>query len=84
MRARSRRSPRAAFSFQPFGSVSRWPVVRARRQGIGSRFRHRATDFDFLVEEGVIDRADRDLCTIVDSAAAVGVLQDFYEGVPPA
>lgn len=62
------------------GKVARMPVVL-----IGERFWRRAIDFDFLVEEGVIDRADRDLCTIVDSAAAaIAVLQDFYKGVPPA
>jgi uncharacterized protein (TIGR00730 family) len=46
---------------------------------VGTDYWRRAIDLDFLVEEGLIDAADRSLVTRVDSgAAAARVILDFY------
>ena len=51
----------------------------------GSAFWSRAVDFGFLVAEGMIESADIDLFTLVDTAdEAVSVIQSFYGGRPPA
>lgn len=61
------------------GKIARMPVVL-----IGRDFWSRAIDFDFLVEEGVVDREDVTLFEIVDrSEQAVQVIHDFYGGRPP-
>ena len=50
----------------------------------GSAFWSRAVDFGFLVAEGMIDPADVDLFTVVDTAEeAIAVLENFYGGKPP-
>ena len=50
----------------------------------GSAFWSRAVDFGFLVAEGMIESADIDLFTLVDTAdEAVAVLESFYGGTPP-
>ena len=54
--------------------MQRIPVVL-----VGSDFWHRAINFDFLVEEGVISPGDLDLFSIVDTAEkAVAVIYDYY------
>lgn len=61
------------------GKVARMPVVL-----VGERFWRRAIDFEFLVEEGMIGREDRELFAVVDTAEeAIGVLHRFYENGPP-
>lgn len=61
------------------GKIARMPVVL-----IGRDFWSRAIDFDFLVEEGVIERNDIALFQIVEcSAQAVQIVHDFYGGRPP-
>ncbi len=61
------------------GKVKRMPVVL-----VGEKFWHRAIDFEFLVDEGMIDSQDLDLFKIVDTAEdAITVLHDFYQGIPP-
>lgn len=61
------------------GKIARMPVVL-----IGREFWVRAIDFDFLVEEGVIERDDIALFRIVDgSEHAVQIIHDFYGGRPP-
>jgi hypothetical protein len=51
---------------------------------VGSEFWTRAIDFDFLVTEGTIGAADRDLFEVVDTAEeAVKVIYDFYGGSVP-
>ncbi len=50
----------------------------------GAEFWRQAINFDFLIDEGMIAPNDRDLFTFVETAeAAIGVLQDFYQGKPP-
>lgn len=62
------------------GKVTPMPVVL-----VGQQFWNRAINFDFLVEEGVIGQDDLKLFSIVDSAdGAIRVLNDFYQGTPPA
>ncbi|MCF6233869.1 MAG: TIGR00730 family Rossman fold protein [Rhodobacteraceae bacterium] len=59
--------------------MQRVPVVL-----FGAEFWAQAINFDFLISEGVIAAKDRDLFTFVETAeAAIGVLQDFYQGKPP-
>ncbi len=59
--------------------VKRIPVVL-----VGRGFWNQAINFEFLVEQGVIEDTDIELFSIVDKAEeAVTVLQDFYKGVPP-
>ncbi len=59
--------------------VKRIPVVL-----VGRDFWNQAINFEFLVEQGVIEDTDIELFSIVDKAEeAVTVLQDFYKGVPP-
>lgn len=59
--------------------VPRIPIVL-----FGGEFWRRAVNFDFLVEEGMIDAADAALFTVVEKAEdAVAVLHDFYQGTPP-
>jgi len=61
------------------GKIARMPVVL-----IGREFWSRAVDFNFLVEEGVIERDDLALFEIVDgSEQAVQIVHDFYGGRPP-
>ncbi len=61
------------------GKVERMPIVL-----VGERFWRRLIDFEFLVEEGMINWHDLELFSIVDSAdEAIAVLQNFYQGVPP-
>lgn len=61
------------------GKIARMPVVL-----IGRDFWSRAVDFDFLVEEGVIERNDLALFEIVDgSQQAIQIVHDFYGGRPP-
>lgn len=62
------------------GKIPRIPAVL-----VGEAFWHRAVDFGFLAEEGVISPADTELFTIVETAeAAVKVLERFYDGRPPS
>ncbi|HHK75185.1 MAG TPA: TIGR00730 family Rossman fold protein [Rhizobiales bacterium] len=52
---------------------------------IGETYWSRVVDFEFLAEEGFIERADLNLFTIVDTAeAAVQAIHNFYGGEPPA
>lgn len=51
---------------------------------IGRDFWSRAIDFDFLVEEGVVDPEDIRLFQVVDYVdEAIQVIHDFYGGRPP-
>jgi len=59
--------------------VATMPVVL-----VGQQFWSRVIDFNFLLEEGMIDQEDLKLFSIVDSAdEAITVLCDFYQGTPP-
>ena len=59
--------------------IRRIPIVL-----VGKSFWTRAVDFDFLVQEGVIEAADIGLFTLVDTAdEAFAVVQAYYQGVPP-
>ncbi len=59
--------------------VATMPVVL-----VGQQFWSRVIDFNFLLEEGMIDKEDLKLFSIVDSAdEAITVLCDFYQGTPP-
>ncbi len=61
------------------GKMAPIPIVL-----VGSAFWNRAVDFSFLVTEGMIDPADAELFTVVDTAVdAVSVLERFYGGTPP-
>lgn len=61
------------------GKMAPVPIVL-----VGTVFWSRAVDFGFLVAEGVIDPADADLFSLVDTAEeAVSVLENFYDGKPP-
>lgn len=61
------------------GKMEAIPIVL-----FGSAFWSRAVDFGFLVAEGMIDPADVDLFTVVDTAEeAIAVLENFYGGKPP-
>lgn len=61
------------------GKIAPMPVVL-----IGRDFWTRAIDFDFLVEEGVVDPDDIALFQIVDHGEqAVQIVHDFYGGRPP-
>lgn len=56
------------------GKVSRVPIVL-----VGGHFWRRTVNFEFLVEEGMINAADAELITIVETAQeAVAILHDFY------
>ncbi len=51
---------------------------------VGISYWKRVVDFEILVEEGMIDPADINLFTVVDSADdAAAALQAFYQGAPP-
>lgn len=59
--------------------IERIPVVL-----IGSDFWHRAINFDFLVEDGMIAREEIALFRIVDRAEqAIQIIHEFYGGKPP-
>jgi uncharacterized protein (TIGR00730 family) len=61
------------------GKIAPMPVVL-----IGRDFWTRAIDFDFLVEEAVVDPDDIALFQIVDHAdEAIRIVHDFYGGRPP-
>lgn len=61
------------------GKIARMPVVL-----IGRDFWTRAIDFDFLVEEEVVDPNDIALFQVVDgSEQAVQIIHDFFGGRPP-
>lgn len=61
------------------GKLAPIPVVL-----VGRAFWQRAVDFDYLVEEGYITRADAGLLTRVDDAEAiVAALERFYAGRMP-
>lgn len=61
------------------GKIARMPVVL-----IGRDFWSRAIDFNFLVEEGVIDQDDITLFQIADcSEQAIQIVYKFYGGRPP-
>jgi uncharacterized protein (TIGR00730 family) len=61
------------------GKVRRVPIVL-----VGAAFWRRAVDFDFLVEEGLVNAEDVRLFTVVETAEEiVAVLHEFYGGVPP-
>ncbi len=58
--------------------IRRIPVVL-----VGKSYWKRAVDFDFLVDEGMIDPVDINLFTIVDTAEeAASALQTYYQGAP--
>ncbi|MDP1901021.1 MAG: TIGR00730 family Rossman fold protein [Rubrivivax sp.] len=62
------------------GKVKRVPIVL-----VGAAFWRRAIDFDFLVEEGLVNAEDVGLFAVVETAEEiVAVLHAFYGGVPPA
>lgn len=62
------------------GKMRRVPIVL-----VGAAFWRRAVDFDFLVEEGLINAEDARLFAVVETAEdIVAVLHDFYGGVPPS
>lgn len=62
------------------GKMPRMPIVL-----VGSAFWSRACDVEFLVEQGMLDDADAQLISIVESAEqAVAVIHAFYDGRPPA
>jgi uncharacterized protein (TIGR00730 family) len=61
------------------GKIKPIPVIL-----IGSEFWNKAVDFEFLAEEGMIDRADLGLFQVVDDAqSAVRAVCDFYDMTPP-
>lgn len=61
------------------GKIARMPVVL-----IGRDFWTRAIDFNFLVEEGVIDQDDIAMFQIADcSEQAIQIVREFYGGRPP-
>lgn len=61
------------------GKVARIPIVL-----VGGDFWRRAVDFDFLVEEGMINAADAALVSIVENAEeAFATLHDFYPSDQP-
>lgn len=51
------------------GKVERLPIIL-----VGRQFWQRAIDFDWLVEQGVIARADLDLFSVVDTGAEAAAL----------
>ena len=54
--------------------MARMPIVL-----VGKSFWSRLVDFDFLVEEGMISEADRDLVSVVETADEVmGIIERFY------
>ncbi|MCU0758416.1 MAG: LOG family protein [Steroidobacteraceae bacterium] len=61
------------------GKIPRIPIVL-----VGSEFWRRAVDWDFLVSEGFIDAAERDLCTVVETGveAAAVVLRHYGLAAP--
>ncbi|WP_371281669.1 TIGR00730 family Rossman fold protein [Dokdonella sp.] len=60
------------------GKMPRIPIVL-----VGREFWQRVIDFDYLVEEGFISKADLDLFTRVDRAEEiVAVLADFHGAAP--
>jgi uncharacterized protein (TIGR00730 family) len=62
------------------GKVRRVPIVL-----VCSAFWRRLINFEFLVEEGLVDAEDVGLFTIVETAEEiVAVLEAFYGGAPPA
>jgi len=62
------------------GKVRRVPIVL-----VGAAFWRRAIDFDFLVEEGLVNAEDVRLFAVVETAEEiVAVLHEFYGGVPPS
>ncbi len=62
------------------GKVRRVPIVL-----VGAAFWRRAIDFDFLVEEGLVNAEDVRLFAVVETAdEIVAVLHEFYGGVPPS
>lgn len=61
------------------GKIPSLPIVL-----VGAAFWRRAIDFDFLVEEGLINAEDVELFTVVETAEdIVAALHRFYGGVPP-
>jgi uncharacterized protein (TIGR00730 family) len=61
------------------GKIPRIPVVL-----VGSRFWNRAIDWDFMVAEGFIDAAERQLCTTVETGAeAAATILRHYGLNPP-
>ena len=61
------------------GKMDRIPIVL-----FGITFWQQAINFDFLIEEGLISPADRDLFTMVEtSEQVIAVLEEFYQGAPP-
>ena len=61
------------------GKIERIPIIL-----IGREFWSRAIDFNFLVEEGMIESRDVDLFQIGDNARdAVHAICDFYDEIPP-
>lgn len=59
-------------------------AMKAAPSVVRRDFWARAIDFDFLVEEGGIDRNDIALFEIVDgSEQTVQIVHDFYGGRPP-
>jgi uncharacterized protein (TIGR00730 family) len=63
-----------ALTLTQTGKMPRIPIVL-----VGSDFWNRAVDFEFLLDEGVIDARDVDLFKVVDTAeAAVEVILEFY------
>ncbi len=68
-----------ALTLSQTGKMPRIPIVL-----VGREFWNRAVDFEFLAEQGVIDRDDLELFTIVDRAEdAVQTIYDYYGGTIP-
>ncbi|MBE0549922.1 MAG: LOG family protein [Rubrivivax sp.] len=62
------------------GKVRRVPIVL-----VGAAFWRRAIDFEFLLEEGLVNAEDVRLFAVVETAEeVVAVLHEFYGGVLPA
>jgi len=62
------------------GKMPRLPIVL-----VGSAFWRRACDFEFLIDQGMLDARDAELVSVVENAEqAVAAIHAFYGGEPPA
>jgi uncharacterized protein (TIGR00730 family) len=55
------------------GKMSRMPIIL-----VGKEYWSRLVDFDFMVEEGMISQADRELVTVVETAEEIVLLLETH------
>jgi uncharacterized protein (TIGR00730 family) len=60
------------------GKIPRIPVVL-----VGAEYWRRVIDWDFLVAEGFIEAAERDLCTMVETGVEAAAVILRHYGLPP-